>query len=186
MDRGAAQIFLWGWVADYPDAENFLFLFYGPNAKARGGGENASNYASAAFDREFEAMRYLEDGPEKAERIDRMIRILQEDAPVMFGYFPAAAAAYHEWVRNAKPSSMIRNGLPYLAIDAKLRSDRIAEWNPPQLAPLGILLAGAAALLLFARRVRAKREGLRMRPPESGSDEKHGSTRRGNREGAAR
>lgn len=189
MDRGAAQIFLWGWVADYPDAENFLFLFYGPNAKARGGGENASNYASAAFDREFEAMRYLEDGPEKAERIDRMIRILQEDAPVMFGYFPAAAAAYHEWVRNAKPSSMIRNGLPYLAIDAKLRSNRIAEWNPPQLAPLGILLAGAAALLLFARRVRAKREGLRMRPPESGTDdarEKHENLRESTREGAAR
>lgn len=186
MDRGAAQIFLWGWVADYPDAENFLFLFYGPNAKARGGGENASNYASAAFDREFEAMRYLDDGPEKAERIDRMIRILQEDAPVMFGYFPAAAAAYHEWVRNAKPSSMIRNGLPYLGIDAKLRSERIAEWNPPELAPLGLLAAAVAALVLFARRVRARREGLRMRPPESLSDDTVKNVRESAREGAAR
>lgn len=186
MDRGAAQIFLWGWVADYPDAENFLFLFYGPNAKARGGGENASNYASAAFDREFEAMRYLDDGPEKAERIDRMIRILQEDAPVMFGYFPAAAAAYHEWVRNAKPSSMIRNGLPYLGIDTKLRSERIAEWNPPELAPLGLLAAAVAALVLFARRVRARREGLRMRPPESLSDDTVKNVRESAREGAAR
>ncbi len=35
MRRGAAQIFLWGWNADYPDAENFLFLLYGPNAKAK-------------------------------------------------------------------------------------------------------------------------------------------------------
>ena len=31
MRRGSAQIFFWGWNADYPDAENFLFLLYGPN-----------------------------------------------------------------------------------------------------------------------------------------------------------
>ena len=43
---GNHQLFLWGWLADYPDAENFLFLLYGPNAKSKtgGSGENASNY----------------------------------------------------------------------------------------------------------------------------------------------
>src|SRR5690606_11194368 len=34
MRNGSAQMYMWGWVADYPDAENFLFLLYGPNAKA--------------------------------------------------------------------------------------------------------------------------------------------------------
>ena len=34
MRKGTHQIFFWGWLADYPDAENFLFLLYGPNAKA--------------------------------------------------------------------------------------------------------------------------------------------------------
>ena len=36
--KGKHQIFWWGWFADYPDAENFLFLLYGPNSKieARG------------------------------------------------------------------------------------------------------------------------------------------------------
>src|SRR5690625_1716371 len=42
MQRGVAQMFMWGWVADYPDAENFLFLLYGPHARAQGGGENAA------------------------------------------------------------------------------------------------------------------------------------------------
>lgn len=37
MRRGVAQIFMWGWNADYPDAENFLFLLYGPNGKAKEG-----------------------------------------------------------------------------------------------------------------------------------------------------
>ena len=29
MRNGTAQIFMWGWNADYPDPENFLFLLYG-------------------------------------------------------------------------------------------------------------------------------------------------------------
>jgi oligopeptide transport system substrate-binding protein len=33
--KGAAQIFVWGWNADYPDPENFLFLFHGPQSRAR-------------------------------------------------------------------------------------------------------------------------------------------------------
>ena len=34
LKRASLQIFWWGWFADYPDAENFLFLLYGPNSKA--------------------------------------------------------------------------------------------------------------------------------------------------------
>jgi ABC-type transport system substrate-binding protein len=41
MLKGKHQIFWWGWLADYPDAENFLFLLYGPNAKFPHEGENA-------------------------------------------------------------------------------------------------------------------------------------------------
>ena len=34
LRKGKHQVFWYGWNADYPDAENFLFLFYGPNAKS--------------------------------------------------------------------------------------------------------------------------------------------------------
>ena len=33
--KGTHQVFWLGWLADYPDAENFLFLLYGPNSKTR-------------------------------------------------------------------------------------------------------------------------------------------------------
>ena len=168
MDRGAAQIFLWGWVADYPDAENFLFLFYGPNAKAKNGGENASNYSNPQFDRAFEAMKYLEDGPEKQRLINEMISIMQEDAPIMFGYFPKAAAAFQSWVTNAKPTSMIRNSLQYIGVDAKSRREAIESWNRPVLWPLLLIAAGAALLVLFARRVWRKRDSARLRPQREG------------------
>ena len=168
MARGAAQIFLWGWVADYPDAENFLFLFYGPNAKVLNGGENASNYSNPEFDRAFEAMKYLEDGPEKQRLINRMISIMQEDAPIMFGYYPKAAAAFQSWVTNAKPTSMIRNSLQYIGIDAEARRKAVERWNRPVLWPLLLIAAGAALLVLFARRVWKQRDSARLRPVSEG------------------
>ena len=61
---GNHQLFLWGWLADYPDAENFLFLLYGPNAKSKtgGSGENASNYQNPKYDELFSRMRYMDEG----------------------------------------------------------------------------------------------------------------------------
>jgi ABC-type transport system substrate-binding protein len=63
MRRGQAQIYQWGWNADYPDPENFLFLFYGPNGKVRHGGENASNYANASSTAPSNACGYCQMAP---------------------------------------------------------------------------------------------------------------------------
>ncbi|MBL8459451.1 MAG: ABC transporter substrate-binding protein, partial [Zoogloea sp.] len=49
--KGNAQLFYWGWNADYPDPENFLFLLYGAQGKVKSQGENAANYENAEYDR---------------------------------------------------------------------------------------------------------------------------------------
>ncbi|MCK9512369.1 MAG: ABC transporter substrate-binding protein [Pigmentiphaga sp.] len=158
MRNGVAQIFMWGWLADYPDAENFLFLLYGPNAKVGAEGENASNYRSDEFDALFDRMKYLQDGPEKERLIWRMTDIVQRDAPWLFGYFPASGGAYQQWVGNANPSQMIRNTLPYLRLDSAVRAERIAAWNSPVWWPAGLLLLLLALLAWPAWRMLRRRE----------------------------
>ncbi len=163
--NGNHQLFLWGWLADYPDAENFLFLLYGPNAKSKtgGSGENASNYQNKEYDAIFEKMRYMTDGPEKAEAINRLIEIVQEDAPWSFGYFPTSAAAFHQWVSNGKPTQIVRNHIQYLRIVPALRVEKIKEWNKPVYWPLIVIVGLLALLVIPAYRLHKKRERMTAR-----------------------
>lgn len=157
MRQGTAQMFMWGWVADYPDPENFLFLLYGPNAKATNGGENAANYQSDEFDRLFEAMRYLDEGPEKEALVHKMVSVVQNDMPWMFGFYPRSGGAYQAWVANAKPTQMARDTLQYLRVDAPLRSDKIRAWNPPLWWPAWLVLVLLLGLAYPAYRISQRR-----------------------------
>lgn len=156
--KGAAQIFVWGWNADYPDAENFLFLFHGPQSRARTQGENAANYANPEYDRLFRQVKHMENGPARQALIDRMLFILSEDAPWSFGFHPKDYSLSHGWVSNLKPNNMARNGLKYKKIDVALRERLRAEWNRPVLWPLALLAVVLAAGAAPAVRSWRKRE----------------------------
>jgi ABC-type transport system substrate-binding protein len=166
MNKGVAQMFFWGWLADYPDAENFLFMLYGPNAKAltNGNGENNTNYQNPEFDKLFLQMKFLDDGPEKQKLIDRMIEILQRDAVWSFGYFPTSAAAYHQWVHNGKPTQIIRDHIRFLRLDPELRARKVAEWNRPIWWPIPLIALALLAAIVpawFAWRRRERETAAR-------------------------
>lgn len=145
-DTGAVQIFQWGWNADYPDAENFLFLLYGPNSKAatHGNGENAANYQNDEYDRLFERLRFLDDGPEKQAVMDRMTQIVWNDCPWLWGFNTYSANAAQRWVYNVKPTQLVRDVVEYRRIDPKLRAAELVRWNKPIFWPIGLI-----ALVLF-------------------------------------
>lgn len=171
LSKGSVQIFLAGWNADYPDAENFLFLLSGAQSRAHFGGSNETNYQSAAFDERFKRLQYLEDGPEKQALVDEMTRIVQEDAPVLFGVFPSNVAVFHAWVHNAKPSSMVRNSLQYFSVDPTMRRDRIDAWNSPLYWPLLLFIPLLAGIVWGAKRVLQRRSAttLRANDPTKGA-----------------
>jgi len=140
MLKGTAQIFSWGWNADYPDPENFFFLLYGPNGKVESKGENAANFSNAEFDALFVRMKDLPNGPERQQVIDQMVDILRKESPWLFGFFPKAFSLHHAWYRNAKPHLMANNTLKYKHIDGSMRSQAQKTWNEPVLWPIGLLL----------------------------------------------
>ncbi len=163
LRNGTAQLYVLGWNADYPDPENFMFLLHGPQSRAAGSGENASNYANPEFDRLFEQMRNLENSPRRSEIIDRMVSILHRDAPWAFGYHPTDFSLAHAWVFNLKPNKMANNGLKYQRIDPLLREQRRDQWNKPVFLPIVVVilvgLAGLApAVVTWRRRERAVAE----------------------------
>ncbi len=157
MANGNAQLFRWGWNADYPDPENFFFLLFGENAKVGKGGENAANYQNPEFDRLFQAMRNLPDGPERLTLIRQMQELLRHDAPWVFGVHPKSFSLRHAWYRNFKPNLMANNGLKYLRIDAGQRAARRLEWNQPVYWPLVLAALLLIALILPAFRLYRRR-----------------------------
>ncbi len=143
MDTGAFMTCMMGWSADYPDPENFLFLYYGPNSRAGtgGGGENSTNYQNPEYDRLFAQMESMTNGPERQAVIDRMLAILRTDAPMCFGYFPRAYVLYHSWFRNGKTHLMSRNIYQFRKVDAGERVRLQTAWNRPRIAPILVLEA---------------------------------------------
>ena len=156
---GNTQLFFLGWNADYPDPENFMFLLNGPQSRAKTQGENSANYQNPEYDRLFERMKNLDNGPERQAIIDRMLHIAREDAPWAWGYHPKDYSLAHQWIFNAKPNQIARNGLKYQRVDPVLRAAKREQWNQPVVWPIGLGIAllvilAAPAVVSYRRRER--------------------------------
>jgi oligopeptide transport system substrate-binding protein len=140
MRKGNAQLFQWGWNADYPDPENFLFLLYGPNGKVKHGGENAANYDNPEFNRLFNSMKNMENSPERFDIIQQLVAIARRDAPWLWGFHPKQFVLHHNWFGNVKPNLMAHNTLMYKRIDPQQRQQQRQAWNTPILWPVVAIL----------------------------------------------
>lgn len=148
---GNAQMFSWGWLADYPDPENFLFVLYGPNGKVKFGGENAANYSNPQVDRLFQQIKNIPNSEQRKTKINELIDIAREDSPWVWGYYPIEFSLAHAFIYPEKLNAMTKNTLKYERIDVELRAKLRKQWNPPVLWPfwviLGVLILIAAPLV---------------------------------------
>jgi oligopeptide transport system substrate-binding protein len=146
---GAYQVYWYGWVADYPDPENFLFLLWGPNSSAvNPGAVNTSNFANPRFDALFLSMKDEQNGPARMAHITEMRAILERERPWIELFYPESYALYHGWISNMKPPGLSLPTAKYVDIDPELRRARRVEWNRPIRWPAFAL--GAAFVLLAA------------------------------------
>ena len=79
----ACQVTMWGsaWHSDYPDGENFMQLFYGPNTHQ----SNHACYRSTAFDKFYDRMRVMPNSPERDRLFLMMSRQLEVDSVMKLG-----------------------------------------------------------------------------------------------------
>jgi oligopeptide transport system substrate-binding protein len=111
-----AQIFGIAWSADYPDAENFLQLLYGPNESP---GTNNSNYHSKEFDALYEKAATLPPGEARNEVYKKMRDIFVKDMPWIPELHRLRYQLYHTWLANFKPNLIILNPYKYMRIDVE-------------------------------------------------------------------
>jgi ABC-type transport system substrate-binding protein len=161
MRRGNWQMSFWGWNADYPDPETFLFQYYGPNSKVRSHGENVTNFNDPEFDRLYEQFQVMDLDADRQPLIDAMVEILRRESPLAGGWQREAFVLNHSWFANAKPGKINRAYRKYYAVDPQLRAERQLAWNRPRLGALfglALLLVTLAVLatLHYRRHERAR------------------------------
>lgn len=144
MNDGSYQIFQWGWMADYPDPENFLFLLSSDMARTKSGGPNSANFRNERYDALFEQMRTRPNDEQRRETIREMIEILEDERPWIELFHPESYTLAHGWIDNVRPTGLSTIAASkYYDVNVERRSAKRAAWNKP------ILWPGFALLILF-------------------------------------
>ena len=119
-----AQIYGMAWLADYPDAENFLQLFYGPNSSP---GPNNTNYQNPAYDELYEQMKVMQPGADRDAIIQDMVAIVNEDCPWSYTDYRVQYTYVQEWLRNFKYHPMTYWPIKYYDVDKDAKSRRLGR-----------------------------------------------------------
>lgn len=116
------QLFALGWVADYPDAQNFLLLFYGPN---RAPGPNSCNYSNPEFDELYEEAVALPELEGRLPYYHKMEDIVIEDCPWLLTFYPVMYGLYYDWLSNYYPHDFISDTVRFQKINTDLREEML-------------------------------------------------------------
>jgi len=140
-----------GWMADYPDPENFMMIFTSWNFPHEGA--NYCRYARPEFDAAYKKMAAMDDGPERLAIIKRMNEMLAEDCPCIFTFDKAFYVATQPWSHWTHNTPMIEGGFQkYHQVDPVLREKTRSGWNRKPAWPPIALGALVAAGLIYAVR----------------------------------
>lgn len=83
--QSKVSFFRGSWIADYPDAENYLSLFYTPNFCPAG--PNYTHFSSVAFDKIYAESMIENNDSIRGVKYMQMDKLLIEEAPVAVLYY---------------------------------------------------------------------------------------------------
>lgn len=120
-----AQMWTSSWYADYPDAQNFLQLFYGPNAPD----PNFSNYQNDEFDALYAQARLMQPGRERDELYQQMQLTVADDCPWRYRFRRIRWSASQPWLSGYRHNDVVAKYFKYCRADEKARAATIAKWK---------------------------------------------------------
>ncbi len=105
------------WIADYPDAQNFLQLLYGPNT----GQSNESRFKLGEYDRLYEKSLTVPDSPERDHLYREMTRLLFAYAPWRLGVTRKFEHLQYPWVKGYKKHPILYTNWKWLDVDVAMQ-----------------------------------------------------------------
>ena len=102
--QGKATWFRGSWVADYPDAENYLSLFYSSNHSPAG--PNYTRFTDRTFDRLYVEARSCTDTARRNALYRRMDAIVMQQAPVVVLYYDQILHFTHKNISGMRSNAM--------------------------------------------------------------------------------
>lgn len=119
INKKTAQMWGIAWIADYPDAENFLQLLYSKNASP---GPNGSNFSNKEYDALYEKIKGMMDSPERRKLLHRMYEIFTDELPWIVERHRVAYTLVAPWLKNFKSGYMGSSTAKFLRVDPVQRS----------------------------------------------------------------
>ena len=104
VDNGRAALFAKSWLGDYPDAENYLALFYSPNFSPAG--PDKTHFRSPAYDRLYDQAIRTQDAARRTALYQQMDRLVVAEAPVIPLYYDELIRLSQNNVRGLKANPM--------------------------------------------------------------------------------
>jgi len=109
MRNGSLSFFRASWVADYPDEESFMTVFYSKNPAP----PNYTRFKNEAFDRLYDKAIEEMDMDKRKKLFQDMDRIIIEEAPVIFLFYDQVA-----WFSQQNIQNLIGNPLNLLKLES--------------------------------------------------------------------
>jgi peptide/nickel transport system substrate-binding protein len=120
IDAGRADFFRLGWIADYPDPENFLNLWYGKNVPDNPNDKspiNSFRYKNKKYDELFEKAIMTTDMAERYKLYEQAEQIAVSEAPVLFIFYDEDYRLLQPYVRGYALDPMHRVNFRHLWLD---------------------------------------------------------------------
>jgi peptide/nickel transport system substrate-binding protein/oligopeptide transport system substrate-binding protein len=108
VNAGKVDAFFLDWIADYPEAENFLFPLF--DTANQGGGGNRARFSDPGIDKRLVDAARMVDPAARANAYAEIDSLVYAQAPWVYLYFPTTFHAISPHVSGYKlPSVYLAN-----------------------------------------------------------------------------